>query len=598
MAEVVHRNLESMLPQLEELESSGIFTHDEIKQIVRRRRNHEYKLLRRPARKEDFLAAVQYEMHLEQLRQHRKKRLGVPTTKYDAENGILNRIHSLFNRALKKFKGDLKLWLQHIEFSKQCGHKVSLSRTFGRALAIHPNNPGLWVMAAKFEFEDMKDMSSARSLLQQGLRTNPQSKHLWIEYFRMELLHTDKVKKRRAVLGVDMAESEEPSSDQFLSNKAASLVYQQAVTNIQLDVEFRLSFLPVVLLFHDTNSLQDQVYKDVEGTFPTHPLVWQALARRQWEGLDNPLTDAQTEKMERQTEELFQEGIARAGDDQSLVMQHWDGYLHWCRERVDNAPSSLRKKAVRRMLTAFKQASLNGHLSEAKYKEYIDTMLTLGLSREAASISELGTGAYPSSLPLWIARLSSCSEKVGQLCRQALDQVDKQHTLPIWEFWVNHALENEIKEKEIESLFKGGVASGVAAVYEAMSVRYLEWSYSVGGVKKTRNAYKSLLSERQPVPHCLYERCIHLERRGLLERSDGQSLKHLRELYQRALADYGSSHPGLWLGYIEMELRFPGGLVENVGQLHWKAIKELKPELTSDFISRYSLMHSESAVVT
>ncbi len=41
------------------------------------------------------------------------------------------------------------------------------------------------------------------------------------------------VKKRRAVLGVDMAESEEPSSDQFLSNKAASLVYQQAVANVQ-----------------------------------------------------------------------------------------------------------------------------------------------------------------------------------------------------------------------------------------------------------------------------------------------------------------------------------------------------------------------------
>ena len=40
---------------------------------MRRRRNHEYKLLRRPAHKEDFLAAVQYEMHLDQLRQHRKK---------------------------------------------------------------------------------------------------------------------------------------------------------------------------------------------------------------------------------------------------------------------------------------------------------------------------------------------------------------------------------------------------------------------------------------------------------------------------------------------------------------------------------------------
>lgn len=31
MAEIVHRNLEAMLPQLESLESSGIFSHDEIK---------------------------------------------------------------------------------------------------------------------------------------------------------------------------------------------------------------------------------------------------------------------------------------------------------------------------------------------------------------------------------------------------------------------------------------------------------------------------------------------------------------------------------------------------------------------------------------
>ena len=49
-------------------------------------------------------------------------------------------------RALKKFKGDLKLWLQHIEFSKQCGHKVSLSKTFGRALAVHPNKPGVFAV--------------------------------------------------------------------------------------------------------------------------------------------------------------------------------------------------------------------------------------------------------------------------------------------------------------------------------------------------------------------------------------------------------------------------------------------------------------------
>lgn len=33
MAEVVHRNLESMLPELEELERSSIFTHEEVRYV-------------------------------------------------------------------------------------------------------------------------------------------------------------------------------------------------------------------------------------------------------------------------------------------------------------------------------------------------------------------------------------------------------------------------------------------------------------------------------------------------------------------------------------------------------------------------------------
>jgi len=40
---------------------------------------------------------------------------------------------------------------------------------------------GLWVMAAKFQMEDLNDSSSARSLLQQGLRVNGSSQHLWLE---------------------------------------------------------------------------------------------------------------------------------------------------------------------------------------------------------------------------------------------------------------------------------------------------------------------------------------------------------------------------------------------------------------------------------
>ena len=36
-------------------------------------------------------------------------------------------------------------------------------------------------MAAKFQFEEQHDPSSGRSIMQQGLRSNPTSKHLWLE---------------------------------------------------------------------------------------------------------------------------------------------------------------------------------------------------------------------------------------------------------------------------------------------------------------------------------------------------------------------------------------------------------------------------------
>ena len=95
--------------------------------IVRRRRNHEYKLVRRPARKEDYLAAIQYEVHLDMLRKHRKRvykctllctnisnnygdvpidlffqKFGIAKTRKDADNGIKNRIHGLFR--VKKWR--------------------------------------------------------------------------------------------------------------------------------------------------------------------------------------------------------------------------------------------------------------------------------------------------------------------------------------------------------------------------------------------------------------------------------------------------------------------------------------------------------------
>ena len=46
----------------------------------------------------------------------------------------------------------------------------------------------------------------------------------------------------------------------------------------------------------------------------------------------------------------------------------------------------------------------------------------------------------------------------------------------------------------------------------------------------------------------------------------------------------------LWLEYIDCEKSLPRGSMEKVGLLHWKAVKTLDKNSTSDFIEKFSLM--------
>ena len=59
MADTVAYLMEEMIPELEDFERRGLFTRREIKRVVAARRDHEYRLKRRAALKEDFLRAIE-----------------------------------------------------------------------------------------------------------------------------------------------------------------------------------------------------------------------------------------------------------------------------------------------------------------------------------------------------------------------------------------------------------------------------------------------------------------------------------------------------------------------------------------------------------
>jgi hypothetical protein len=197
----------------------SLLLQDEVKKIVARRRDFEYSLAVKAPPKAAFLRYVAYEVALENLKLKRAGRLGIRLEGEAAGAG--NRlIHSIFDKAVKKYRGDEELWLQWIDFAERCGNDKKLQTIFPRVLQILPLSPTLWSKAAAYQQDARRDPAAARTLLQRGLRVNPRSGRLWVQLFRLELSFALRMRGRRSLLGLagkdDVEEMEEAAVEALL----------------------------------------------------------------------------------------------------------------------------------------------------------------------------------------------------------------------------------------------------------------------------------------------------------------------------------------------------------------------------------------------
>jgi U3 small nucleolar RNA-associated protein 6 len=82
MADKVNLLLETMLPELEVLAQSKIFSKNEIKKLLKKRRFYEYQFERKDLTKTEFFKAIRYEKVLDRRRLKKKKELGIKKTNY------------------------------------------------------------------------------------------------------------------------------------------------------------------------------------------------------------------------------------------------------------------------------------------------------------------------------------------------------------------------------------------------------------------------------------------------------------------------------------------------------------------------------------
>lgn len=199
MAENAHYHLEKMLPELKDLQERLVFSAAEIKQIAKKRSDLEFKLHKKISKNIDFRRYIEYETILHQLATKRKARLNTPGWSL-SDYSMVRRIHGIYQKALRKFRDDIQLWVQYFEWSRDVKSSKVMGKSFAKAIQLHPAKPIFWIMAANWEFTENHDMSSARILMQRALRLNPKDESLWKEYFRLELLWLQKLQERKNVL--------------------------------------------------------------------------------------------------------------------------------------------------------------------------------------------------------------------------------------------------------------------------------------------------------------------------------------------------------------------------------------------------------------
>lgn len=137
--------LERMSDELDDLERRGLFTRAELAEVVRRRRDFEFRLHRHSPLRRDFLDYIAYELRLDALRDLRKRAIVRATPQDGATNdedgesrkkskkknkwkksisdvaGVL-RVLDIYRMATVRFKGDIDLWFRYLEFCRQKRH--------------------------------------------------------------------------------------------------------------------------------------------------------------------------------------------------------------------------------------------------------------------------------------------------------------------------------------------------------------------------------------------------------------------------------------------------------------------------------------------
>ncbi|KAH0560108.1 U3 small nucleolar RNA-associated protein 6 homolog [Cotesia glomerata] len=577
MADLIENQCEN-IDELEYIKKMKLFDKSEIKNIAKQLEEYETKIQSHTTCKEDYLKYITYEMDLLKRVKQRKEKLGI-TQQSDTESPIIKKVNSLYQKATIKFQDDLRFWMAYMKFRKQLRLTNNISRLIEKMIEIHKNKQECWIIVARWQIEENKNLQKAKQDLLKGLRLNPTSQHLYSEIFQLILNETETTDELAVVL------------------ERAQVVYQQAFKQIK-DVTFIIKLLEITTKHKNTEKLQDLIIGDLLKDYSYKPQVWDTMARRELAGFTYDPDGEDDHSMEVDETELnvmrrrinFCNKVYQTAVKRLKTEIMWTLYIN-CLTEINQDLSSL-PNFKRKIL---KNALMQGHQSKKlQDKQYWYWIKILENDKKDENLKDklyqvlcYATDALPQNVDFWKDKLRHLiSVNKNDLFITEFNKATKilgNKALPLWKIKL---LYTQAKySNKVEEIYLAGMKEAVEISRE-MKPAYIKWVVLTKGIQIARHIYNELSVK---IPFCLE---LHKEMAEIELIQPDICKQNARRPHEMATSQFGKTNTEVWINFIEFEMKY--GEPHKVSDIHHRAVKTLEATYSDSFISAFNIIQTNT----
>ncbi|KAI3382957.1 hypothetical protein SNEBB_003119 [Seison nebaliae] len=292
MTDIVQQRMELMVPEIEMMKKTQLFSNKKIKILLKSRRNFEYKIVRPKKTPSCYLDYIRYEKSLYQLINCELKN-NSENAKETLENikiiqkKIIGRISDLYQRLCLANRHREDFWKQYLKFCKEVGKKDIMKKVFALMVQTHNRNENLWGMMCESQGEN--SYSTTRKIYHRAIGFCPLSELLWYNYFVLEKNYIEYISERSSLLTTSdgMEHEEEKESSSILQGDILLLIFQhilkrftgksQLICSLIIVLQqksFNLNFPNVFQRLEDELKKNEELSKD--------PFVIDIFVRMKW----------------------------------------------------------------------------------------------------------------------------------------------------------------------------------------------------------------------------------------------------------------------------------------------------------------------------